>query len=168
LWALPLAEPGKPSKVIDNGQYGSFSPDGRYVVYESTESRRWEVYVVPFGDRKGKCQVSSNGGIIPIWSGDGKEIFYVSIDNSKYSLVSVPAKEQGEGLQIGAPQTLISTMNGIPYYDVSRDGKKILVSRLSRQGNQSVTLVTYFADGLKNWPRDSMNLRSTRHSQAGN
>jgi eukaryotic-like serine/threonine-protein kinase len=149
VWALPLDEPAKPSKVVENGQYPSFSPDGRYVVYESQESQRWEVYVVPFGDRKGKWQVSSNGGILPIWSDGGKEIFYMGIDSSKYSLVSVPVKEQGEGLQVGAPQTLISTMNGIAAYDVSRDGKKILVPRLSQQGNQSVTLVTNFAEGLK-------------------
>jgi len=150
LWSLPLAGPGKPSKVTDNGQYGSFSPDGRYVVYESNESRRWEVYVVPFGDRKGKWQVSSNGGILAIWSRDGKEIFYLGSDSPKYSLVSVPVKEQGEGLQVGTPQTLISTMNGIAAYDVSRDGKKFLVPRISQQGNQSVTLVTNFTDGLDN------------------
>lgn len=127
----------------------SFSPDGRYVVYQSNESRRYEVYVVPFGDRKGKWQVSSNGGILPIWSSDGKEIFYVGAESTKYSLVSVPVKEQGHGLQIGAPQTLISTMNGIPLYDVSPDGKKIFIRRLSQKGNQSVTLVTNFVEGLK-------------------
>lgn len=149
LWTLPLAEPGKASMFIENGQYASFSPDGRFVAYESQESRRWEVYVVPFGDRKAKWQVSSNGGILPIWSGDGKEIFYAGLEGAAFSLVSVPVKEQGDGLQIGTPQTLISKMNGIPLYDVSRDGNKILLGRISQQGSQAVTAVTNFAEGLK-------------------
>jgi Tol biopolymer transport system component/tRNA A-37 threonylcarbamoyl transferase component Bud32 len=150
IWALPLAEGGNPSKVIDNGQYPVFSPDGRYVLYQSEESRRWEVYVVPFGDRKGKWQVSPSGGMLPSWSRDGKEIFYVSLEGgTKYSLVSVPVKQQGDGLQIGTPQVLISTMGGIPVYNVSADGKKILVERMSQQGSQSVTVVTNFAEGLK-------------------
>ncbi|MGH9511561.1 MAG: protein kinase domain-containing protein [Terriglobales bacterium] len=148
IWVLPLAEQGKPSQIIEDGVHASFSPEGRYVAYESNESGRYEVYVVPFSDRKAKWQVSSNGGILPMWSGDGKEIFYVGLDGAKYWFVSVPVKEQGEGLQIGAPRTLISTMNGIPSYDVSRDGKKILVPRISQQGNQSVTLVTNFTEGL--------------------
>jgi len=151
LWALPLTGSGKPSKVIENGEYASFSPDGRYVAYESNESGRWEVYAVPFGDRKGKWQVSSNEAALPVWSGDGKEVYYVDVVGTGFSLVSVPVKEQGNGLQFGAPQTLISKMNlgGIPFFDVSRDGKRFLVPRNSQQGTQSVTLVTNFTEGLK-------------------
>lgn len=149
IWALPLAGAGKAAKIVEDGVYASFSPDGRYVLYESIESGRWEVYAVPFGDRKGKWQVSSKEAILPIWSDDGKEIFYLGIDSPKYSLVSVPVKEEGERLQIGAPQTLIGTMAGISAYDISPDGKRILVPRLTQQSNQSVTLVTDFAEALK-------------------
>jgi eukaryotic-like serine/threonine-protein kinase len=149
IWALPLAEPGKPRQIIEDGDYASFSPDGRYVVYESNESGSWEVYVVPFGDRKGKWQVSPDMGSVPLWSRDGKELYYTTPSNS-FSLISVPVKEQGDGLQFGASQTLISKMgSGNRYNDVSRDGKRILVSRVSQQGNQSVTLVTNFTEGLK-------------------
>jgi Tol biopolymer transport system component len=150
LWTLPLAGSGKAAMFIDNApEYAVFSPDGRYVVYESQESRRWEVYVVPFGDRKGKWQLSSSGGILPQWSHDGKEILFVGIEGAKYSLLSVPVKEQGDGLQLGAPQVLIDSMGSIPLFNVSPDGKKILVERISQQGNQSVTLVTNFAEELK-------------------
>ncbi len=150
LWTLPLAGSGKAAMFIDNApEYAVFSPDGRYVVYESQESRRWEVYVVPFGDRKGKWQLSSSGGILPQWSHDGKEILFVGIEGAKYSLLSVPVKEQGDGLQLGAPQVLIDSMGSIPLFNVSPDGKKILVERISQQGNQSVTVVTNFAEGLK-------------------
>jgi hypothetical protein len=61
-------------------------------------------------------------------------------------------KEQGDQLQFGSPQTLVSKMNvaSILFFDVSPDGKRILVSRISQQVNQSVTLVTNFAEGLNN------------------
>jgi hypothetical protein len=82
-------------------------------------------------------------------SSDGKQLYYVEA-NGTFSIVAVPVMERGDELQFGSPQTLISRMNlaSLPFYDVSRDGKKILVARLSQQGNQSVTLVTNFAEGL--------------------
>jgi hypothetical protein len=60
-------------------------------------------------------------------------------------------KEQGDQLQFGSPQTLIGNMNvaTFPIFDVSPDGNRILLSRLSQQGNQSVTQVTSFTEGLK-------------------
>jgi eukaryotic-like serine/threonine-protein kinase len=148
-WALPLAEPRKPWKLVDNGLYAAFSPDGRYVVYQSRESGEFQVCVVPFGDRKGKWQVSSTSGAIPHWSDDGKDLFYVEISNETYSIVAVPVKEQGDQLQFGSPQKLVSNLTVLSYFDISRDGKKILMPRLSQQGNQSVTLVTNFTEGLK-------------------
>jgi serine/threonine protein kinase len=148
-WALPLAEPRKPWKLVDNGLYASFSPDGRYVVYQSQESGEFQVYVVPFGNRKGKWQVSSTSGGAPLWSSDGKELLYVEFSNGTYSIVAVPVKEQGDQLQFGSPQTLVSNLAVLPYFDISPDGKKILMPRLSQQGNQSVTLVTNFTEGLK-------------------
>jgi eukaryotic-like serine/threonine-protein kinase len=152
IWALPLAEPRKPRKIIEDGHYAaSFSPDGRYVVYDSQESGQYQVYVVPFGDRKGRWQVSSTNGAIPRWSKDGKEIFYAEFNNGTYSIVAVPVKEQGDQLQFGSPQTLVGNMNvaTFPTFDVSPDGKKILLPRLSQQSNQTVTLVTNFTEGLK-------------------
>jgi len=151
VWALPLAEPRKPWKIIENGSLGTFSPDGRYLVYESPESGQYQVYVVPFGDRKGKWHVSSNEAFLPSWSRDGKELYYVETANGTRSIVAVPVKEHGDQLQFGSPQTLIGKLNvaAFPVYSVSPDGKRILFSRASQQDNQSVTLVTNFTDGLK-------------------
>jgi len=56
----------------------SFSPDGRWVAYESWESGRAEIYVQPFPGPGGKWQISGEGGSEPRWSADGKEIFYLS------------------------------------------------------------------------------------------
>jgi eukaryotic-like serine/threonine-protein kinase len=148
-WALPLAEPRKPWKLVDNGLYAEFSPDGRYVVYQSQESGEFQVYVVPFGGRKGKWQVSSTSGAIPHWSHAGKELFYFEFSNGTYSIVAVPVKEQGDQLQFGNPQKLVSNLAVLSDFEISPDGKKILMPRLSQQGNQSVTLVTNFTEGLK-------------------
>jgi len=124
-----------------------FSPDGRYLAYHSTDSGQYQVYVVPFGGRQGKWQVSPNTGGLPLWSRDGKELYYI---DATYSVISVPVKEQGDALQFGAPQTLITRTNlaTVPSFAVSPDGKKILVERLSQQVNQSVTVVTNFAETL--------------------
>jgi len=147
IWALPLAEPRKPWKVLDNGEAARFSPDGRYVAYHSTESGQYQVYVVPFGGRQGKWQISPNTGGLPLWSRDGKELYYI---DQTYSVISVPVREQGDALQFGAPQKLITRSNlaTVPSFAVSPDGKKILVDRLSQQVNQSVTVVTNFAEDL--------------------
>ena len=57
------------------------SPDGRYVAYQSDESGKGEIYVRSFPDvNKGKWQVSSGGGDSPLWSPDGRELFYRSGD----------------------------------------------------------------------------------------
>jgi tricorn protease-like protein len=50
---------------------------------------------------------------------------------------------------VTTPQKLVSNLAVLPYFDISPDGKKILMPRLSQQGNQSVTLVTNFTEGLK-------------------
>ena len=147
IWALPLEEPHKPWKAVEKGGAARFSPDGRYVAYHSEESGQYQVYVVPFGGRPGKWQVSPNLGGLPQWSRDGKELYYV---DSTYSVISVPVKAEGDALQFGAPQTLITRTNTatVPSFAMSPDGKQILVERLSQQVNQSVTLVTNFAEGL--------------------
>jgi len=58
-----------------------FSPDGQWMAYDSTETGREEVYVVTFPSPTGKWQVSTNGGRLPVWSRDGKELFFVSGDS---------------------------------------------------------------------------------------
>ena len=66
LWVLPLEGERKPSRYLQTGfneQLGQFSPEGRWVAYNSDESGRTEVYVQPFPASGGKFQVSVDGGI---------------------------------------------------------------------------------------------------------
>ena len=53
-----------------------FSPDGRWIAYDSTESGRTEIYVRPFPGLGGKWQISTEGGAEPVWNPKGKELFY--------------------------------------------------------------------------------------------
>jgi Tol biopolymer transport system component len=147
-WSLPLEGDRKPSLVLERGGSAKISPDGRWLAYQSGESGVVQVYVVAFGGGNGKWQVSSNGGTLPHWSRDGKELYYL---DPTFSLFAVPVKAPGGALQLGTPQTLLSnwTIPSVPLYDISPDGKKILLDRVPEQVSQSVTVVTNFAAGLK-------------------
>ncbi len=147
IWALPLEGERKPWLVIPRGYRGQLSPDGRWLVYTSNESGVAEVYVVAFAGGQGKWQVSANGGSLPQWSNDGKELYYMDgTDN----LFAVPVKDTGGALQFGLPQALVTNWSAPQvFYDVAPDGKKILLDRVLQQVSQSVTVVTNFTAGLK-------------------
>jgi Tol biopolymer transport system component len=145
--ALPLEAERKPSIAVPRGGSAALSPEGHWLAYQSSESGTNEVYVVAFGGGQGKWQVSANGGTVPLWSKDGKELYYSDLT---FSLFAVPANEVGGALQFGAAQKLVSNWTSPnPFYDVSPDGKKILLDRVAQQVNQSVTVVTNFTADLK-------------------
>jgi serine/threonine protein kinase/Tol biopolymer transport system component len=147
IFALPLEGGRKPSSVVERGTLGKLSPDGRWLAYQSAESGRLEVYVTPFGGGQGKWQVSANGGHLPRWSTDGKDLYYMDLT---YNLFSVPVKNTGSSLQFGAAEKLITNWSAPSvFYDVSPDGKKFLLDRVAQQVSQSVTVVTDFTAGLK-------------------
>jgi eukaryotic-like serine/threonine-protein kinase len=147
IWAL-LLEGGKPSMVVPRGSWGRLSPNGHWMAYQSAESGVVEVYVVAFGGGQGKWQVSANGGQGALWSKDGKELYYF---DGTQSLVAVPVQDSGGALRFGSPQTLVNrwTIVTFPFFDVSADGKKILLEQISQQVSQSVTVVSDFAEGLE-------------------
>ena len=106
-----------------------------------------EVYVMPFSGGQGKWQVSANGGTQPRWSKDGKELYYT---DSTFNILAVPVKDTGSALQFGAAQKLAVNWSAPQvFYDISPDGKKILLDRVAQQVSQSVTVVTDFTAGLK-------------------
>jgi Tol biopolymer transport system component len=144
---LPLDGERKPSLVLKGGDQAHLSPDGHWLAYTSSESGLLEVYVVAFGGGQGKWQVSSNGGNLPQWSRDGKELYYM---DPTYNLVAVPVTQAGGALQFGAPQTLVPTWSAPQvFYDFSPDGKKILLDRVSQLVSQSVTVISNFTAELK-------------------
>jgi eukaryotic-like serine/threonine-protein kinase len=152
IWALPLEGDRKPFLVVPRSAnsfsvYPSLSPDGRWLSYTSDESGAPEVYVVGFHGTQGKWQVSANPGYQSAWSRDGKELYYLDMS---FSLFAVPVKETNGALQFGAAQQLVNNWSAPNvFYQVSPDGKKIMLDRISQQVSQSVTVVTNFTAGLR-------------------
>ena len=104
--------------------FGEFSPDGRWIAYESNESGRSEVYLRPFPGPGGKWQVSTEGGARPEWSRDGRELFYFESDR----LMRVTV-DSGHALAVGRPELLFpcNCVDSGRYYEVTPDAKHFLL-----------------------------------------
>ncbi len=152
LWILPLTGERKPfpfSQSEFNETYCAFSPDGHWVVYESDESGRSEIYIAPFPGPGGKRQVSASGGSQPRWRRDGKEIFFLAPDGK---LMAAEVIGQGESLEIVTVRALFQTrVTGPGYqYDVAVDGQRFLINTLVDQKvTTPITLVQNWTAGLK-------------------
>jgi len=102
-----------------------FSPDGAWVAYWSDESGRTEVYVVDFPNATRKWQVSRDGGDNPIWSQDGREIFF----SSSGSVMAAPVTRLRDGIEIGPPAKM--GLSGAPIDGpYGSDGKRFLVAQI--------------------------------------
>ena len=107
------------------------SPDGRWIAYQSDESGRHEVYVRPFPNAAGgRWHVSVNGGTRPLWSRDGRELFFLDPDR-RMTVVEVRA---GATLTVSAPRTLFDTASfGLEgqgrNFDIAPDGRRLLMVR---------------------------------------
>ncbi len=152
-WLLPdpLGAPGKSKPFqllqIPTGT-GSvqLSPDGRWIAYDSDESGRREVYVVPFPEAGAKRQISGAGGDRPRWRADGKEVFYFTLDGQ---LAAVNLAVRDGSFESGEPQLPFSLgmlLSGYVNYTyvVSADGQRILAA-VPRTSSDGLTLV-------QNWP----------------
>ena len=76
---------------------GAFSPDGRWLAYQSNESGRAEIYVQAFPDAGRKWQISTQGGAHPIWTRKGAEIYYIAADRKlmKVAVRTAPTFDAG-------------------------------------------------------------------------
>jgi Tol biopolymer transport system component/predicted Ser/Thr protein kinase len=132
LWLVPLSGDRKPVPYLQTpfNEIGArFSPDGRWLAYQSNESGQFQVYVQTVPLSGAKYQISTSGGNSPHWRRDGKELFYVSGDQK---LMAVPVK-LGATVEAGTPQPLFpvsafqSYVSANFYYAPVRDGQRFLV-----------------------------------------
>ena len=106
------------------------SPDARWIAFGNTDSGRFEIYVQNFPNPSGRWPVSTDGGIQPKWRRDGKELFYLALDDT---LMSVPVTLDALA-EIGKPQRLFQTRmeatSGFTWHqsDVTPDGQRFLVN----------------------------------------
>ena len=120
---------------------GQFSPDGRWIAYASDESGKAEVYVAARSGGRSRTQVSSDGGGQPRWRGDGRELYYVSQTGT---VMAVALGLETDELVPGRPVALFTEPSlrannnvffygGAAGYDVTPDGKRFLVNRMTRE-----------------------------------
>jgi len=143
LWALETAQKRVFPVATDalNQVDSRFSPDGRWIAYSSDESGRPEVYVKTFPGPGGKWQISTAGGVTPAWRGDGKELYYLGLDN-KVMAVSVRADS---AFHSESPVALFemqpSPSSFASNFDVSADGQKFILNAAAGQGSPPFSLI---------------------------
>jgi serine/threonine protein kinase len=135
-WALDGSAPSLPIAQTDaDDRDGQFSPDGKWVAFESDESGRFEIYVQRFPGPATKWPISTNGGAQVRWSRNGRELFYISLDG-RLMAVNVRLDTEREKVEADAPVALFATHVGNPIsvfrqqYAVSPDGLKFLFNTL--------------------------------------
>ena len=139
---------GQPAKWLDAGALGGtllgprVSPDGHWIAYWSNESGRDEVYVRPFPRNGGVIQISSGGGTEPVWSRDGRELFYRQDDK-----LIAAALVTGAELSVRARRLLFAdrfvTDGGHAYYDVSPDGRSFIFLKDTQSSAQLVVVLNW-------------------------
>jgi Tol biopolymer transport system component len=132
----------------------AFSPDGRWVVYESGESNGVQVFVQPFPPTGAKYQISATSAGDPVWSPDGRQIIYTDV-SGKASLVAVDVRTQ-PSFTVGKPTPLpidgFVQRGGRPY-DVMPDGRQFIVmlppSETKTGGTLEINVVLNWFQDLK-------------------
>jgi serine/threonine-protein kinase len=109
----------------------AFSPDGRWVVYQSGESGRPEIYVRPSSGEERKWPVSTEGGIYPVWSPVGNEIFYLS----GMKLLAVPVGAKGDEFVAGDTKVLFDN-HEIFSFAAAKDGRRFIAAENPNPGAQ--------------------------------
>jgi serine/threonine-protein kinase len=113
-------------------RWPDFSPDGRWLAYASDQSGQDEIYVLPYPGPGERHQVSVNGGTQPVWSRNGRELFFTVADPNAATgfnrvmavdVVTTPTFRAGIPRPLGATVRLTVPLRG---YDVSADGRRFL------------------------------------------
>ena len=108
LWTMSLVGDRTPRVYLQTAfdvTSGRFSPDGRWVAYQSNETGPSEVYVRPFPGPGGKWQVSTGGGVSPVWSPTGKELYFL-----RTGLMMAVDVQSGTTFGLGVPRQLFAYM----------------------------------------------------------
>jgi hypothetical protein len=147
IYTVALSGDRKPQPFLNTVARESapeFSPDGKWLAYESDGTGRNEVYITPFPGGGAQYQVSTGGGERPVWKRDGKEIYY----REGLRVMAVEVRTRTGSLELSPPTFLFElaagNLNG-RYYDVSPDGRFLANTSPLTAKAQSFSLVV-------NWP----------------
>ena len=145
IWMLPLK--GEATSFLATSfteRSPMFSPDGRWLAYVSNESGRFEVYVQAYPGPGGKWPISIEGGNEPLWSRDGRELFYR--EGNKMMVVAV---RTAPTFTADKPRLLFEGLyvtDSSANYDVSLDGQRFLMIKEEGQGSQINVILNWFEE----------------------
>ena len=145
VWLLPLQGERKPrvwAPTRFDQSSPRFSPDGRWIAFESNESGDPEVYVALTEGGGEKRRISPAGGRFPCWRRDGRELYYVTPTGSLMAVSVNP----GPKWEAGVPRPLFRVEPEIQNYDVTPDGTRFLVCLPLEKSRESPLRV------IVNWP----------------
>jgi WD40 repeat protein len=158
LYALPLSEDGKatgkPIALANPGDANEssaqFSPNGKWLVFQSDKTGHSEIYMEPFPGPGPKVPISVGGGSQPRWPRNAKELFYVGPDSN---LIAVSVTLPVDGLPILGASTIIGlkdrVITGIGWsYDVSPNGQRLLI-RARPQQTPPISLIIHWKPPAK-------------------
>jgi Tol biopolymer transport system component len=152
IWVLPEDGEAKSWMATEFAEgHPRLSPDGRWLAYVSNESGRYEVYVQAYPGAGEKTTVSTDGGFEPVWSPDGRELFYrigarmmvASIQTSPVFRSSRP-RELFEGAYLSGREIVAIATT----YDVAPDGEHFLMIEGGEEegGNQLHLVLNWFEE----------------------
>jgi hypothetical protein len=148
--AVPTFGDRKPFPFLKSdanyGEHVKLSPSGDFLAYTSDESKRAEVYVQTFPEHNGKWQVSTGGGDWPVWSRDGRKLYFLSSDNK---MMEVDVKADGNSFEAGVPKALFA-VPAHEQFDVGKDGRFLIrVPRVPSTDSVTVNVVVGWQSALK-------------------
>jgi hypothetical protein len=121
------------AQTTDNESGGVVSPDGEWLAYVAGGHRKNALYVASLREPTRRVRVDSEDGYMPVWSRDGRELFYLT-GTRRDRLMSVRVSAGGDGLRLGRPERLFdhsmggSVGGGLSRYDVTPDGRFVFAT----------------------------------------
>jgi Tol biopolymer transport system component len=157
LWMLPLdgkRQPVQLTKTPAEELFGQISPDGRWLAYAAGERGRMQIFVQPIPATGTLRLVSKDGGSMPRWRRDGKELFFRAADGQLMAVPITTAPGPTAGFEHGPPQPLfgpIPIVGNLPRftYQPSSDGQRFLVAAPVASATPPVTVVLNWQSGIK-------------------
>jgi eukaryotic-like serine/threonine-protein kinase len=147
---------GKPEPFLEtpfDERYPAFSPDGHWLAYQSNETKIREIYVRPFPGPGGKWQISTSGGILPVWSRAGHELLFESLDGH---VMAVSYTTNRDSFAASKPrlwsEARLVNINFLTNYDLAPDGRRLaaLVDKASTEKPPThLTVLLNFSDELR-------------------
>jgi eukaryotic-like serine/threonine-protein kinase len=130
---MPIERTSDANALVKNefcNNYSAVSPNGRWMAYQSNVSGRPEIHVERYPELGNRQQISTGGGTIPLWSRDGRELFFGSLDGRQ--MLAVPVQPGTGTLVAGRPQVLfefamLAQGAGNRPYDLAADGRFLII-----------------------------------------